>query len=276
MAIRRHRLPRFWLALTLGLVAGSVLAAHWWETQLPDRLEQAAREGRLDDCLRYGEQLSALRWLGDRAPLEQGQCRRRRAEQLWAAGQWREALKLQLQLVNSDAGSPEDQNRLQAWQKNLQQRALALYAKGDLSGALVLLAVMNEDHRPDGSALGDNLKEEWGRNRLQMERSRRLIGQKRWWEALDALNRIDHPWWKRHSADLRSQVTKGIKSLRPGEGDHNTHGNRLPTTVPVEQLDAAVRRHIAQGMDDFKAFQAACRELGGKVVESGPESACQR
>ncbi|MFS6828393.1 hypothetical protein [Cyanobium sp. ATX-6F1] len=72
MAIRRHRLPRFWLALTLGLVSGAVLAAHWWETQLPDRLERAARTGKLDDCLRYSEQLAALRWLGDRAPRSRG------------------------------------------------------------------------------------------------------------------------------------------------------------------------------------------------------------
>lgn len=276
MAIRRHRLPRFWLALTLGLVTGAVLAAHWWETQLPDRLERAARSGKLDDCLRYSEQLASLRWLGDRAPQEQGQCRRLKAESLWREERWREALRLQLQLVNSDAGSPEDQRQLLAWQKHLQQAALARYRQGDLSGALVLLAPMNEDHRPDGSALGDNLKEEWARNRLQLERSRKLVGAKRWWEALDALNRIDHPWWKQRSLELRQQVSKGLLTIKAKEDAHHSHESGLPTTVPMDQLDAAVRRHIAQGMDDFKAFKQACRELGGKVVESGPESACQR
>jgi hypothetical protein len=29
-------------------------------------------------------------------------------------------------------------------------------------------------------------------------------------------------------------------------------------------------------MDDWKAFTSACRDLGGKVVEAGPESACRR
>jgi hypothetical protein len=276
LAIRRHRLPRFWLALTLGLVGGCVLAAHWWETQLPERLERAAQAGRLDDCLRYSEQLSALRWLGDRAPMEQGQCRRLKAEKLWSAGQWRDALKLQLQLANSDAGSPDDQKRLLAWQRDLQRRALALYGQGNLSGALRLLAAMNEDHRPDGGALGDQLKEEWSRNRLQLERSLRLIAQKRWWEALDALNRIDHPWWEKRSSALRNQVSDGLKSVKAQEDDHHSHESGLPTTVPLAKLDAGVRRHIAEGMDDFKAFQVACNELGGKVVESGPESACQR
>ena len=45
--------------LTLGLVASGVGAAYWWEKQLPARLEQASKAGRLDDCLLYGEQLSA-------------------------------------------------------------------------------------------------------------------------------------------------------------------------------------------------------------------------
>jgi len=57
LALRRHRLPRFWLGLTLGLVASGLGAAYWWEQQLPQRLEQAARSGDLQACLRYSEQL---------------------------------------------------------------------------------------------------------------------------------------------------------------------------------------------------------------------------
>jgi hypothetical protein len=37
-----------------------------------------------------------------------------------------------------------------------------------------------------------------------------------------------------------------------------------------------VQQRIAAGMDEWQAFQEACRELGGKVVEAGPESACQQ
>ena len=72
MALRRHRLPRFWLALTLGLVACGVATAYWWEQQLPRRLEQAAKRGDLEACLRYSEQLESLRWLGGQAPGAQG------------------------------------------------------------------------------------------------------------------------------------------------------------------------------------------------------------
>jgi hypothetical protein len=46
--------------------------------------------------------------------------------------------------------------------------------------------------------------------------------------------------------------------------------------VPAAQLDAQVRQRISQGMDEWSAFQEACRALGGQVVEAGPETACQR
>lgn len=277
MAIRRHRLPRFWLVITLGLVAGGVGAAYWWEKQLPGQLERAAQAGRLDDCLRYSEQLAALRWLGGKAPMEQGRCRRLKAAELWRQGQWAEALRLQLQLVNSGASSAGDQRLLVDWQQQLEARALELYAQGDLNGALKVLANLHADRNAEGTALGDNLREGWTRNKLQKERAVALIAQQRWWEALDALNRIDHPWWKRHTQTERQQVTQGIEGLRSAdERQHNSHGGELESNVPADQLDALVNQKIAQGMDDWEAFTSACRDLGGKVVEAGPESACRR
>lgn len=275
MALRRHRLPRFWLALTLGLVAAGVGGAYWWERQLPQRLEQAAARGDLDACLRYSEQLEALRWLGDTTPQEQGNCRRRKADQLWRQQRWRQALQLQLQLANSQAGSEADRQQLLTWQQELQQRALARYQEGDLAGALTLLAPMGEDRRADGSALGDRLQEAWARNRLQSERAQALAGQSRWWEALDALTRIDHPWWKQRSAATAQRVQAGINTLEGQEREHDAHGG-LPHTVNPERLDAEVQRRIAGGMDEWAAFQSACQALGGRVVEAGPETACQR
>ena len=277
MAIRRHRLPRFWLVLTLGLVASGVGAAYWWEKQLPQRLEQAASSGRLDDCLRYGEQLAALRWLGGKAPLEQGRCRRLKAAELWAQGAWADALRLQLQLVNSGASSDADQRTLLRWQAQLETRARQLYAAGDLQGALSVLTNLNAAHNAEGTALGDSLREDWNRNRWQHKRAEQLIPQKRWWEALDALNRIEHPWWKRHSLPLRRQVEQGIEGLRAQhEAEHDAHTGGLESNVSQERLNALISARIAAGMDDWQAFSSACRELGGKVVEAGPETACRR
>jgi hypothetical protein len=277
LAIRRHRLPRFWLVLTLGLVAAGVGTAYWWEKQLPAQLERAVTEGRLDDCLRYGEQLSALRWLGGKAPEDQGRCRRRKAAELWAQGRWAEALKLQQQLVNSGTSNSTDQQQLLSWQQQLEAQALERYRNGDLEGAIQVLANLNTAHNPDGTSLGDSLREDWNRQRFLKERAARLVPQQRWWEALDALNRIEHPWWKRHTAPLRQQVEKGIEALRAAhEAEHDSHGGELNSNLPAERLNALVTEKLAQGLDDWQAFSAACRELGGRVVEAGPETACRR
>jgi tetratricopeptide (TPR) repeat protein len=277
LAIRRHRLPRYWLVLTLGLVAAGVGSAYWWEKQLPRRLEQAAADGRLDDCLRYGEQLAALRWLGGKAPLEQGRCRRLKAAELWRQGAWAEALKLQMQLLNSGTSTPADQQQLLDWQQQLESRALELYREGKLEQALAALAPLNAAHNAGGTALGDQLQEDWNRQRFLKERAAQLIPQKRWWEALDALNRIEHPWWKQHTQALRRQVEQGIEGLRGAhEREHDVHGGQLESNVPAERLNDLISQKLARGMDDWQAFSSACRELGGRVVEEGPETVCRR
>ena len=275
MALRRHRLPRFWLGLTLGLVVCGVTATYLWERQLPDRLRQASRAGDLDACLRYSEQLAALRWLGGQDPGEQARCRRLKARQLWQTQQWERALQLQLQLINSQAATINDRLLLQSWEDELQQRALRLFHQGDLNGALALLEPIGENHKQGGNSLGDNLREVWNSNRYQQERARKLAEQKRWWEAIDALNRIDHPWWKQQSLSLRRSVEQGVNRLSKAHRDHDSHGS-LPHTVSPEQLDAQVRQRIDQGIDEWTAFQQACRSLGGQIVEAGPETACRR
>jgi len=275
LALRRHRLPRFWLGLTLGLVASGVGAAYWWERQLPYRLEQAATTGDLNACLRYSEQLEALRWLGDSAPKEQGQCRRLKALELWRQHQWAKALRLQWQLVNSQAAQPKDQRQLDRWVLELQRQSLDQFQQGNLKGALQLLAPIGDDHNSAGNATGDSYREIWNRNRLLLERSQKLVGQKRWWEALDALTRLDHPWWRGQSKALQVKVQAGINALGAKDREHDGHG-ALPHTVPAAELDAKVQAQIAKGLDEWSAFTSACKSLGGKVIEAGPETACQR
>jgi tetratricopeptide (TPR) repeat protein len=275
LALRRHRLPRFWLAITLGSVVAAIGLGYWWERQLPRRLEKAASSGQLDDCLRYSEQLAALSWLPGRSPLDRGRCLRAKADQLWQQENWAEALRLQRQVINSRAGSPSDRQRLARWQHQLRSQAKARFKAGDLQGALAALTPLGEDRNADGSALGDELQAVWNRNRLQLERAGQLVKQQRWWEALDSLNRIDHPWWRQQSDPLREQVKLELEKLKGKDREHDSHGS-LPHTVSGKKLDALVQRRITAGMDEWKAFQEACRELGGRVVEAGPESACQR
>jgi len=275
LALRRHRLPRFWLGVTLGLVLSGIGAVYLWERQLPDRLRQASQRGDLDACLRYSNQLMALSWLGGDAPLEQARCRRNKARQLWQARQWEQALGLQLQLINSSGATMADRLLLQSWEDELEQMALRRFHQGDLNGALALLEPIGENHKAGGSSLGDNLREVWNSNRYQLERARKLSEQQRWWEAIDALNRIDHPWWKQQSGSIRNRVETGINSLARNQRDKDSHGS-LPHTVPAQELDAQVQRRIGEGMDEWSAFLSACKALGGRIVEAGPETACRR
>ena len=273
VALRQHRLPRFWLGLTLGLVMAVVGGVFWWERQLPARLQAASDRGDLDACLRYSEQLQALRRL--HTPQLQGECRRRKATQLWQEERWRDALLMQLQLVNSPAGEPTDRRQLEAWQESLKLQALDLFQAGKLERSLALLQPMGEHHQPDGTALGDQLRHLWERNRLGVERAKRLVDEQRWWEALETLNRLDHPWWRDQAKDLEEKVQQAITSLSMKDREHDSHGS-LPNSVPMDALDREVRQRIEQGMNDWNAFQAACQSLGGKVVEAGPDTTCQR
>ena len=275
LAPRRPRPARFWLAFTLVTVATALGAVYWRERQLPQKIKAAAAAGQLDDCLRYGEQLDALSWLPGRAPVDQGLCRREKAIQHWSQGRWAEALRLQRQLVNSAAVGPSDQQRLQAWQAELERIAVERFRRGDLPGALSSLAPLGENHRADGNAVGDQLRLNWERNRLEWERASRLVGQSRWWEALDSLHRIDHPWWQQRAQPLSQRVDQQLARLRKQDQEHDGHGD-LPHSVPLAQLDAGVKQRIAAGMNEWKAFESACRHLGGKVVDAGPETACER
>jgi hypothetical protein len=275
LALQRPRLSRIWLGATLGGVLVLLVGTHWWQRQLPSRLRQAEQAGDLESCLRYSEQLAAFSWLLGSTPVETGRCRRQRASQLWQQGRRQEALRLQEQLLQSPLGDQADRQRLSSWQQNLRQEALDQFERGQLEAALSTLALIGEDKRGDGAALGDELRQIWDRNRIQWERATRLSQKARWWEALEALNRIDHPWWKTRSVSVRRRVQQGIERLKGADREHDVHGD-LPHTVPVAQLDAAVQRRIAAGMNDWTAFEQACKELGGRIVEAGPDSSCQK
>ena len=159
----------------------------------------------------------------------------------------------------------------------LERRVLERPGLLRLQGALALLTNLNVAQNADGTSLGDSLREDWNRNRYQQQRAAQLIPQRRWWEALDALNRIDHPWWKQRTLGLRRQVEQGIASLKDSEErEHDSHGGTIQSNVPPERLNQLITEKMARGLDDWQAFSAACRELGGKVVEAGPETSCRR
>jgi hypothetical protein len=279
LALRRHTLPRFWLGLTLGGVALLCGVAYWWEQQLPQRLRDAAQRGDLEACLRYGQQLAALRWLGQRAPAEQASCRRRQAELAWEQGERSQALRLQEQLVNSGIGSSseqqQDRQRLMRWRDQLRNQALLSFREGNIEGAIALLEPVEQGDGRPGTRLSDSLLETWNRNRMNHELLLELVKKRKWWEALSRLNQLDHPWWQDKALPQRQQVEAAIDALRDRE-EHHSHGELPAHTVPQAKLNAAVQQRISMGMDPWQAFIAGCADVGGAVVEEGPESLCRR
>jgi len=169
-----------------------------------------------------------------------------------------------------------DQERLVTWEDQLRNQAVQRFRDGDLEGALALLEPLRVAGSADGDAVGDTFREVWQRNRVDHERGDRLVGEERWWEALAAINRLDHPWWQKRSITLRQQAEAGIEASREKEEELHTHGEVPADSVPPDELDLVVRRYLSNGLDAWQAFEEGCRELGGRVEEFGPESTCHR
>jgi hypothetical protein len=173
-----------------------------------------------------------------------------------------------------------ENRQLQQWRQQLKQWVMHRFQRGELNQAFSLLSSSGETRFPEGQALQEALRENWAFNRFLYEKTQAAVLKKQWWEALDQLNQLEHPWWKTQAAPLRRQVDGAIEALRQRHEDHDSHGpvqgRSAGGQVDPPRLDALVRRRLDEGLGDWAAFQAACRELGGKVHEEGPESDCRR
>ena len=144
-----------------------------------------------------------------------------------------------------------------------------------LDEAIALLKPLEAGTESGGSTLSDTLRETWNRNRLTYERLINLVDDQRWWEALDSLNRLDHPWWQKRSESQRRIVESAI-TKRGSQEEHQQHGSGGPDVIRGEELEREVQVELQAGIDPWDAFATACRRLGGEIVEDGPESFCRR
>ena len=267
---------RLWGVGTLGLVLAIATGAYWWEQQLPERLQSALNANDYEACISTSEQLASLRRLGEGAPEEQALCRQKHAEHLWNQGDSIAALTLQQQLVASGHGNLAlHRKTLERWRQALMDQAIALFREGDLQQALELLDPLKGSARSSISQLSATLIEIWNRNQLEQRRLVRLVEQERWWEALDSLNKLDHPWWQQQASATRLEVESAIQALDEAQ-QHQLHPAVHADVISGERLDAAVKDQLLQGLDPWTAFSMGCSDLGGRVEEDGPESFCRR
>ena len=273
---RQQLLLQLWGVGTLGLVLAIATGAYWWEQQLPERLQSALAANDYEACIHTSEQLASLRWLGEGAPEEQALCRQKQAEHLWEQGDSIAALTLQQQLVASGHGDLAlHRKTLERWRQALMDQAIALFREGDLQQALALLDPLKGSARSSISQLSATLMEIWNRNQLEQRRLVQLVEQERWWEALDSLNKLDHPWWQQQASATRQEVESAIQALDEAQ-QHQQHPAVRADVISGDRLDAAVEDQLLQGLDPWTAFSMGCSDLGGRVEEDGPESFCRR
>ena len=257
------------LALTLGI------SGLWvWKQQLTQQLRGASADLRIEECLLLERRLQHLEWVPSPATQDSGRCRREAAERLWQGQKQAQALRLQQELVNSKAATPEDIERLQKWKGALQRLALQTFERGELEQSLALLRLTDTAGGDPGvAAMVQQFQQTWGKNKLDMERASSLAARGQWWEALSALNGLSHPYWRQKSLRLRQTVEAGLAKVEKKRVE--VHGP-LPYDISPKRLDELVKKRMAAGVPDWQAFSEACRALGGRLEDKGPEATCER
>lgn len=259
--------PMLALSLGMALLVG-------WKQQITRQLRAASADQRLEQCLQLERRLQALDWVPSPVDQDAGRCRREAAQRLWAAQQKTQALRLQSELVASRTATPEDIDRLKEWKGQVQRSALAAFEAGNLDQALALLRQSDTAGGDPGVAsMVNQFQQSWAKNQADLERAEALAAKGQWWDSLSALNGLSHPYWRQRSLSLRQRVEASLAKVEKKRVD--THGP-LPYAVSPEKLDALVKKRVAAGVPDWQAFGEACRALGGRVVDGGPEATCER
>ena len=258
------------------MVSAVVMGLAWWQSQLPTRLRQAVDNDQLDTCLRLGEQLAALRELNSEEQAILAGCLREQASRNWQEKRQRLALDQQRQLLRRSGNPAIEERRLQQWRQQIRRQAIEDYQRGDARQAMALLSSSGETRFPDGQQLHATFEDHWASNRYAYSQAASAAAGEDWWEALDQLNQLNHPWWQRKALSLRTDVSRQAAAMQRSNQPKDSHRDSGDQPISDAELDAAVQRHLSLGLSAWQAFELGCSELGGQVLEQGPESSCQR
>jgi len=252
------------------------MAGLWaWKQQLTRQLRTASADQRLEVCLKLERRLQLLEWVpSPPAQEDAGRCRREAAQRLWDFQKPGQALRLQEELVRSQASTTADLQRLQQWKGQMQRSALAAFEKGDLEQAVALLRLSaNPGGDPGVASMVQQFQQIWAKNKADLERAEAQASKGQWWEAFSALNGLSHPYWRQRSLALRQTVEAGLAKEETKRVQ--SHGP-LPYAISPKRLDVLIQKRVAAGVPEWQAFAEACRALGGRVVDGGPEATCKQ
>ena len=270
-----RRLLRFMAGAAAGALVLKVLV-HGWQHQLTQRLQRSVADEDHAACVASGEQLARLRPLALAEATQVAHCRRVLASDYWVSGAHQKALDLLERLVASPQMVGADRSQLSEWVRQRRERAVEHYRRGDLSTAVALLGELSDLQEPHRDTLIESLRIRWSLNEKFYQEAGRLRDQGRWWEAFDAVNRLDHPWWRTHAQPLQDEIVTATQALSGQGVGRDGHDGTSRHNVPLGDLDRRIRLHRTRSADDWQAYLQACHDLGGTVVDHGPESVCRR
>ncbi len=270
----QHWLRPMAVAITVVLVLKAVV--HGWQHQLTQRLQRSVTDEDHTACVASGEQLAHLRPLERAEARQLAHCRRILASDYWVAGEHQKALDLLERLLASPQMVAADQAQLSEWVRQRKDRAVEHYRQGELSTAVALLREFSDLQDPHRDTLIESLQVRWNLNRQLHEQAMELRAEERWWDALDAINQLDHPWWRAHAKPLQEEIVTATRALAGQSLGRDGHNGRVRHNVPLDDLDRRVRLHLTRSADPWHAYVQACDELGGVVMSYGPESVCRR
>lgn len=238
-----HRQWLGWsLLLSLLLLGGGSI---WWMreqslvAQRDQRQEQTLRQARRS--AQQGDLLAALRLIESLTPDS-------------PAGQASQALR-------------------QQWTEQLIEQARQEYTQGRLEPALQRLAKLPRSREIE--AIAATWRRDWANDTALLARIRQEIAQARWWEVERTATRVStNPYWQRQARQLVAQARAVIEKLAAAPVDHPRTGSER--TIADAQLEPLFNRYRAQGQDEYTAWNRACRDAGGRAVDAGPETLCER
>lgn len=271
------RINRRWLGCSCCVVLLLVGAGLFsWRGMMVQRLRRAAGAGDFGRCVEAGGYLSYFVYRADAEARLLTRCRRQLAREHWLKGNHQDALDLQEQVVRSPQAVARDHRLLSTWVGQRRQEARDHDRNGDPDSAVAVLQQLSIAQDPLRDDLISHLQMRWNHNRDLYAKAVALSEEERWWEGLNAVNWLDHPWWRARSQPLRNTIIAATQEAAAPDDHHDDHHGGLSHTVPVDELDALVRHHLTRGLDGWNAYVKACQELEGVVIQRGPESACRR
>lgn len=277
MVFSRYRWPVSLIIVAIAVPMGWWVWQDWQQRRNLSEAQQFLSAGDFEACL---DQLTPFETVQQAQAVLQ-ECRWQRSQQLAAQGNYPEALRLALQIPPSERQGTAAQAAARRWSEQARTQAEQQFLAGNWPAAQQLLKALpaNAPLEPSPSVLLSQWQQQWQQDSQAIAKAQESLSQARWWDVDRALLTLsDHPYWQPQAQALRQQAQQSIQKLaqqRPNAAAVAEDGTVIDTVAETE-LEPRYRQYLAQGLSDYEAWQRACQDLGGQVIDRGPDAFCSR